>query len=99
MVLGQLQYTDSQKLCVVPAFILLVIYLMQRCFRPGKYLAIDCEMVGLGINGSESSLARVSIVNFHGAAVLDAYVGQKERVVDYRTRWSGIRPKDIANGR
>ena len=99
MVLGQLQYTDSQKLCVVPASILLDTYLMQRCFRPGKYLAIDCEMVGLGINGSESSLARVSIVNFHGAAVLDAYVGQKERVVDYRTRWSGIRPKDIANGR
>ncbi|KAF8901891.1 ribonuclease H-like domain-containing protein [Gymnopilus junonius] len=62
---------------------------------PGKYLAIDCEMVGVGYNGGESSLARVSMVNFHGAVVLDEFVKQKERVVDYRTRWSGIRPRNM----
>ncbi|CAA7260297.1 unnamed protein product [Cyclocybe aegerita] len=62
---------------------------------PGKYLAIDCEMVGLGINGSESSLARVSLVNFYGYVVLDEFVRQKERVVDYRTQWSGIRERDL----
>ncbi|KAF9524968.1 ribonuclease H-like domain-containing protein [Crepidotus variabilis] len=63
--------------------------------EPGKYLAVDCEMVGVGIDGSESSLARVSVVNFHGATILDEFVRQKERVVDYRTQWSGIREKDM----
>lgn len=61
----------------------------------GKYLAIDCEMVGIGLEGSESSLARVSIVNFKGAVVLDAFVRQRERVVDYRTKWSGVRRADL----
>ncbi|KAK0498000.1 ribonuclease H-like domain-containing protein [Armillaria luteobubalina] len=62
---------------------------------PGKYLSIDCEMVGIGIDGSESSLARVTVVNFYGAVQMDEFVRQKERVVDYRTRYSGIRPSDM----
>ncbi|KAF5360961.1 hypothetical protein D9756_005160 [Leucocoprinus leucothites] len=63
--------------------------------QPGKYLAIDCEMVGVGIGGSESSLARVSLINWYGAVQLDVFVRQKEQVVDYRTQWSGIRGKDM----
>jgi len=55
-------------------------------------------MVGLGIDGAESSLARVSMVNFYGAVIMDEFVRQKERVVDYRTQWSGIRPSDMAHG-
>ncbi|KAF9552649.1 ribonuclease H-like protein [Agrocybe pediades] len=66
---------------------------------PGKYLALDCEMVGLGIDGAESSLARVSLVNFYGAVIMDEFVKQKERVVDYRTQWSGIRPSDMVNAK
>jgi RNA exonuclease 4 len=66
--------------------------------RPGRYLAVDCEMVGVGIDGAESSLARVSMVNFHGAIMLDVFVRQKERVVDYRTEFSGIRPVDMVHG-
>ncbi|KAG2135529.1 MipD protein [Suillus cothurnatus] len=66
---------------------------------PGKYLAIDCEMVGVGIDGEESSLARVSIVNYWGAVQLDEFVKQKERVVDYRTKWSGIRPSDMTRAK
>lgn len=62
---------------------------------PGKYVALDCEMVGVGLEGSESSLARVSIVNFRGAIVLDTFVRQRERVVDYRTQWSGVRRADL----
>lgn len=53
-------------------------------------------MVGVGIDGEESSLARVSIVNYAGAVILDAFVRQRERVVDYRTKWSGIRSADLA---
>ncbi|KAL0955486.1 hypothetical protein HGRIS_001726 [Hohenbuehelia grisea] len=62
---------------------------------PGRYLALDCEMVGVGIDGSESSLARVSLVNYYGAIQLDEFVRQRERVVDYRTQYSGIREKDM----
>ena len=55
-------------------------------------------MVGVGIDGAESSLARVSLVNFYGAVILDEFVRQKERVMDYRTQWSGIRESDMING-
>lgn len=58
----------------------------------GKYVAIDCEMVGVGPEGKTSSLARISLVNFHGQVILDKYVRPAERIVDYRTEYSGIRP-------
>ncbi|KIP11250.1 hypothetical protein PHLGIDRAFT_124917 [Phlebiopsis gigantea 11061_1 CR5-6] len=64
-----------------------------------KYIAIDCEMVGVGIGGSESSLARVSVVNYYGVVEVDEFVQQKERVVDYRTKWSGIRAQDMVQAR
>lgn len=53
-------------------------------------------MVGVGIKGSESVLARVSIVNFHGHTLLDRFVKPQEKVTDYRTFVSGIRAKDLA---
>lgn len=55
-------------------------------------------MVGVGIDGIESSLARVSLVNFYGAIQLDEFVRQRERVVDYRTQFSGIRAADMIKG-
>ena len=73
-------------------FLLIILY------SPGRYLALNCEMVGVGINAAELSLARVGLVNYHGEVILDEYVKQRERVVDYRTRWSGIRPSDMIDG-
>jgi RNA exonuclease 4 len=61
--------------------------------KVGKYLAIDCEMVGVGPKGNESALARVSIVNYHGHVILDRIVKPKERITDYRTFVSGITPE------
>lgn len=61
----------------------------------GKYLAIDCEMVGTGPPPhSDNLLARASVVNFHGEQVYDSYVQAppKARVEDYRTHVSGIKP-------
>ena len=52
-------------------------------------------MVGVGPEGSESSLARVSLVNYYGAIILDEFVRQRERVVDYRTTVSGVRETDM----
>ena len=36
-------------------------------------------------------------MNSAGAVLLDRMVAQVERVTDYRTRFSGIRPRDLAN--
>jgi RNA exonuclease 4 len=53
-----------------------------------KYVALDCEMVeGKSI---EHMLARVSIVDFEGRVLYDAYVKPQEDVVDYRTSITGI---------
>ncbi|XP_076850487.1 RNA exonuclease 4 [Brachyhypopomus gauderio] len=62
-----------------------------------RAVAIDCEMVGVGPDGEESMLARVSLVNQFGKCVYDKYVQPTERVTDYRTAVSGIRPADIEN--
>ncbi|XP_029467686.1 RNA exonuclease 4-like isoform X2 [Rhinatrema bivittatum] len=63
-----------------------------------RAVAMDCEMVGVGPDGEESIVARVSIVNQFGKCIYDKYVKPSERVTDYRTMVSGIRPKDIRNG-
>lgn len=65
----------------------------------GKYLAIDCEMVGVGPGGYESALARVSITDFHGKQVYDSYVVPRERVTDWRTHVSGIQAKHMHTAR
>ncbi|XP_067106950.1 RNA exonuclease 4 [Osmerus mordax] len=61
-------------------------------------VAMDCEMVGVGPDGKDSIVARVSLVNKHGKCIYDKYVKPTERVTDYRTEFSGIRPNDIKNG-
>lgn len=63
-----------------------------------KAIGMDCEMVGVG-DGTESVLARVSIVNQYGVPVYDKFVKPKERVTDYRTFVSGVRPEDLKNGK
>jgi RNA exonuclease 4 len=55
-------------------------------------------MVGVGHQGDDSILARISLVNHFGNCIYDKYVKPTEKVVDYRTHVSGIRPKDIENG-
>lgn len=65
----------------------------------GKYIALDCEMVGVGLGGIESSLARVSIVNYNGEQVYDSFVKQKEEVTDWRTAVSGIKPSHMKEAR
>jgi len=62
-----------------------------------KYVAIDCEMVGVGPRGSISALARVSVVDFHGNVLLDSYVKPTQPVTQYRTWVSGIRPRHLKN--
>lgn len=63
----------------------------------GKYLAMDCEFVGVGAEGKESALARISITNYFGHVVMDEYVKPKEKVTDWRTWVSGIKPSHMKN--
>ncbi|XP_068109661.1 interferon-stimulated 20 kDa exonuclease-like 2 [Hyperolius riggenbachi] len=62
-----------------------------------KTVAIDCEMVGTGLKGSISALARCSIVSYHGDVVYDNYIRPANPITDYRTKWSGIRREHLIN--
>lgn len=65
----------------------------------GRYIALDCEMVGFGPTpNQDSELARISIVNFHGTQVYDSYVLPQMPVTDYRTQISGIREHHLRPG-
>lgn len=57
-------------------------------------LAIDCEMVGVG-EDKKSALARCSIVDYDGKVIYDSYVKPEDIITDFRTQWSGIRPKHM----
>lgn len=65
----------------------------------GKYVALDCEMVGVGVNGTDSALARASIVNYNGEQVYDSFVKPKEEVTDWRTPISGIKQSHMNHAR
>jgi len=63
-----------------------------------KYVALDCEMVGIGAEGKQSALARVSITDWTGLVLLDTFVQVPDKVTDFRTFVSGVRAKDIKIG-
>lgn len=68
---------------------------MLNSAKIGKIIALDCEMVGVGINGLDSALARVSIVDINENVIFDTCVQVSQPVVDYRTRVSGITGADL----
>ena len=41
---------------------------------------------------------RCSIVDQKGEVLFDRFVQPSETITDYRTRWSGLRPKNIRRG-
>ena len=67
--------------------------------EPGKFVALDCEMVGVGPGGFDSALARVSIVDFHGRQVYDSFVRPGQKVTNWRTEVSGVTPRHMKNAR
>merc|ERR1712226_407612 len=60
-----------------------------------KYRAVDCEMVGIGIDGKISALARASVTNWDGEILLDTFVKVPSKVTDFRTKWSGVKARDL----
>ncbi|RYO82397.1 hypothetical protein DL766_008314 [Monosporascus sp. MC13-8B] len=65
----------------------------------GRYVALDCEMVGVGPEGRDSALARVSLVDFHGRQVYDSFVRPRELVTDWRTAITGLALRHMRNAR
>lgn len=61
-----------------------------------KYVALDCEMVGIGTDGRRSALARVTLIDWNGVALLDELIKQEQEVTDYRTFVSGITPAALS---
>jgi len=61
------------------------------------YVALDCEMVGIGPGGCESRLARVCLMHWDGEIIYDRHVKVEERVTDYRTFVSGITAEDLSS--
>lgn len=68
---------------------------MLKSKQIGKIIALDCEMVGVGFDGLDSALARVSIVDINETVIFDTYVQASQPVVDYRTHISGITSADL----
>ena len=64
-----------------------------------RYIALDCEMVGVGSSGLRSLLARVCVVDLFGQILLDVHVRPTEPVTDYRTFVSGVRYGDLTEER
>ncbi|XP_021421651.2 apoptosis-enhancing nuclease [Oncorhynchus mykiss] len=64
---------------------------------PTTVVAMDCEMVGTGLAGRTSELARCSLVDYHGNVLYDKYIRPCQAVTDYRTRWSGIQRHHLQN--
>lgn len=62
-----------------------------------RYVALDCEMVGIGSSGKQSALARASLTDWNGKVLLDSYVQVPIRVTDFRTKFSGVVPKHISS--
>ena len=63
-----------------------------------RYVGLDCEMVGTGDNGKVSVLARACLVNFDGEVIYDEFVRPESYVTDFRTKYSGVRKKDLRVG-
>lgn len=58
-----------------------------------SFVAVDCEMVG--VSGNKSALAKCTILDYDGRVLFDEYVRPEEKILDYRTRWSGVRPEHM----
>jgi RNA exonuclease 4 len=60
-----------------------------------QYVALDCEMVGVGVNGKKSIVAKVTLVGWNGETLFDEFIKPDREVTDYRTFVSGIRKADL----
>ncbi|TBU43225.1 hypothetical protein BD309DRAFT_1019422 [Dichomitus squalens] len=66
------------------------------CFiNAPRKISPPTELVGVGIDGAESSLTPPSLINYHDFVLFDALLPQHERAVNYRTEFSNMRSSGI----
>jgi DNA polymerase III epsilon subunit-like protein len=65
-------------------------------WSPDQCVGLDAEMVGVGLYGEASSVARVVVVDWDGQVIFDEYIKQTQPVTDYRTFVSGITPEHLS---
>ncbi|KNC75988.1 hypothetical protein SARC_11502, partial [Sphaeroforma arctica JP610] len=65
---------------------------MQSATQGRKVWALDCEMC---YNRDGLELTRVTIVDEHQTLLMDELIKPSQPVIDYNTRFSGIRAEDI----
>ncbi|KAL3943153.1 MAG: hypothetical protein SGBAC_002755 [Bacillariaceae sp.] len=63
--------------------------------KQSEIIALDCEMVGIGEKGRISSAAWITMIDWFGNILVDAYIAQEEPVTDYRTEISGITEQNL----
>lgn len=51
-----------------------------------QIVAMDCEMVGVGLSGKQSALARCSIVDYNGEVLYDKHVRPAEKITGRKAR-------------
>lgn len=90
------QSDPKSEVVTIPSAGLRTVSTDARKTAAGKYIAMDCEFVGVG-RDKDSALARVSIVNFFGVQLLDIYVKPDMPVTDFRTWVSGIEPHHMTS--
>lgn len=74
------------------------VFLSDQYTSVTDFLGIDCEMVGIG-HFKTDVLGRVSIINAYGFCIYDKFVKPMEKITDYRTQTSGIRPEYLIGGK
>lgn len=63
---------------------------------PDRIVAMDCEFVGV-FPKDTSALGRCSIMDYNGNVIYDSFIKPEGTIMTYRTRYSGIRKKDMKN--
>ncbi|XP_019101125.1 PREDICTED: RNA exonuclease 4 isoform X2 [Camelina sativa] len=63
-----------------------------------KAVSIDCEMVGIGIDGSTDQCAFVCLVDEDENVILSTHVKPLNPVTDYRHEVTGLTPADLKDG-
>ncbi|CAM9599977.1 unnamed protein product [Phaeothamnion confervicola] len=63
-----------------------------------RYVALDCEMVGVGPDGKRSALAQCCLVDWDGRTIYNRYVRPELRVTDFRTFVSGVKARHLKDG-
>jgi RNA exonuclease 4 len=66
---------------------------------PEQCVALDAEMVGVGMGGQNSSVARVTVIDWHGRVLFDEHIQQQQPVTDYRTFVSGVTEEHLQNAK